>query len=97
MKLKPGYAKEYKRRHQNIWPELKELLTDAGIQEYSIWLDKETNILFALQKLSDDFDNSKLSEQPIMKKWWKYMKDLMETNEDMSPVCVELEDMFNMV
>lgn len=94
MKLKPGYAGEYKKRHQHIWPELKKLLTDAGIQEYSIWLDEETHILFAEQKLSDDFDGSKLPEQPVMKKWWEYMKDLMETHEDMSPVCKELKEVF---
>lgn len=94
MTLKPGFSEEYKRRHKSIWPELKKLLTDSGIQQYSIWLDNETNTLFALQKLSEDFDRSKVAEQPLMKKWWAYMKDLMETNDDMSPICKKLEEMF---
>lgn len=94
MKLKPGCADEYKKRHQNIWPELKELLLSAGIKEYIIVLDKETDILFASQKLPEDYDVEYLPQQPIMKKWWKYMSDLMETNDDFSPVCIELENMF---
>lgn len=96
MKLYPGYREEYKKRHRALWPELEALLTETGIVEYSIWLDTETDILFATQKLSDSFDPAKLSDHPLMKKWWAFMKDIMETNGDMSPVCVELEEMFVM-
>lgn len=96
MKLKSGYAEEYKKRHESLWPELKKLLVDEGIHDYVISLDKETNTLFAFQKLVDNFEISKLSEHPIMKKWWKYMADIMETNDDLSPVSVELEEMFYM-
>lgn len=96
MLLKPGYADEYKKRHDCIWPELKTLLNESGIRDYSIWLDEETNILFAIQKLPDQFDESTLSEDPVMKKWWKYMADIMDTNEDLSPVSVELKPMFFM-
>lgn len=96
MKLKPGCAEEYKKRHRDIWPELKQMLTDMGIADYVISLDHETNILFATQKLPDEFNGIKLSELPILKKWWKYMADIMETNEDFSPKCVELQEMFYM-
>lgn len=96
MKLYPGFAEEYKRRHKDLWPELKQLLNDAGIQEYAIWLDEETGILFASQKLSDDFDPSGLPDHPLMKKWWEHMRDIMETNDDFSPVCTELKEMFFM-
>lgn len=96
MKLKPGRAEEYKARHDHIWPELEKLLEEAGIQDYAIYLDKESHILFATQQLPDHFDNKKLADNPVMKKWWEYMADLMETNTDYSPVCVELEEMFYM-
>lgn len=96
MKLKPGCAQEYKRRHENIWPELKQLLSNVGIQDYSIYLDKDSHILFASQELPENFDDKKLTENPVMKKWWKYMADLMETNADYSPVCTELKEMFYM-
>lgn len=96
MKIKPGTQQEYERRHREIWPELKELLSDFGICEYSIWLDGETNTLFAIQGLPDDYDGTKLADHPVMKKWWNYMKDVSITNNDNSPVVVELTQMFYM-
>ncbi|SMO53949.1 L-rhamnose mutarotase [Gracilimonas mengyeensis] len=96
MKLKSGFKAEYKKRHDEIWPELEEALTEAGIHDYSIFLDEETNTLFAVQKLEDDFDGESLRELPIMKKWWDYMKDIMEVNPDNSPVEKSLEEVFHM-
>ena len=96
MKLKSGYEEEYKRRHDKIWPELVKELENAGVFDYSIYLDKETNILFAFQKLKDDNKADKLPESPIVKKWWAYMADIMETNPDNSPVCTDLTEVFHM-
>lgn len=96
MKLKSGFIEEYKKRHEEIWPELEEALTKAGIHDYSIFLDEETNILFAVQKLEDDFDGEALRELSIMRKWWNYMKDIMEVNPDNSPMEKPLEEVFYM-
>ncbi len=96
MKLKPGFKDEYKKRHDEIWPELEEALTEAGIHDYSIFLDEETNILFGVQMLEDNFDGQALRQLPVMKKWWDYMKDLMEVNPDNSPVESPLEQVFHM-
>ena len=96
MKLKPGYETEYKRRHDEIWPELKSFLTEAGIRDYSIYLDEETHILFASHKVTDDFDPDRIPNHPVVKKWWAYMADIMETNEDNSPITVPLIDVFYM-
>ncbi|QEG22890.1 L-rhamnose mutarotase [Mariniblastus fucicola] len=96
MKLKPGNTEEYVRRHDEIWPELKQLLKDAGISEYSIFLDAETDTLFAFQKVSGDGGSQNLKENPIVQKWWNYMADLMETNADNSPVSVPLQEVFYM-
>lgn len=96
MKLKPGNKAEYKKRHDKIWPELEKALVDAGISNYFIFLDEETDTLFALQKLDDDYDSQKLAELPIMKKWWNHMADLMLVNPDNSPVVVPLEEVFQM-
>jgi L-rhamnose mutarotase len=96
MKLKPGCAAEYRKRHELIWPELKELLAEAGIRDYVIFLDEGTGTLFASQQLPVDFDGGRLAAQPVMQKWWKYMADLMETNPDLSPVTEELQEMFYM-
>ena len=95
MKLKPGFEIEYKKRHDAIWPELQALLSDSGIQDYSIFLDEETLTLFAVQKISADFDENYLSNHPIVKKWWDYMADIMETNSDNSPVATSLIEVFH--
>jgi len=96
MKLKPGFEKEYKQRHDEIWPELSEELTKAGVSDYSIYLDEETLTLFACQKLSDDNTAVALPKTAIVKKWWAYMADIMETNPDNSPVCIPLKEVFHM-
>ena len=96
MKLKPGFQAEYKRRHDEIWPELEQLLSEAGIQDYSIFLDEETLTLFAVQKLTDDFEPSLIPSHPIVKKWWAYMADIMETNPDQSPITKPLQEVFHM-
>jgi L-rhamnose mutarotase len=93
MKLKPGYVAEYKKRHDEIWPELAQLLKDAGISDYSIFLDEETHTLFAVQKQAGQ-SSQDLGRTAIVKKWWAYMADIMETNPDHSPVTVPLPEMF---
>ena len=95
MKLKPGCEAEYKRRHDEIWPELSQLLQDAGISDYSIFLDEETHTLFAVQKQSGQ-SSQDLGKTEIVQKWWAYMADIMETNPDNSPVSVPLKEVFYM-
>lgn len=96
MKLKSGYADEYKRRHDSIWPELMKLLKTSGISDYSIFLDAETNTLFAVQKVEGDQGSQDLGKTEIVKKWWSYMADIMETNSDHSPVTMPLTEVFHM-
>jgi len=96
MHLKKGMKEEYKRRHDAIWPELQQLLKYAGISEYSIFLDEETNTLFAFQKVTAGSGSQDLGQNEIVKKWWKFMADIMETNADNSPVTAELEEVFYM-
>ncbi len=96
MQLKPGNEAEYKKRHDEIWPELSQLLKEAGISDYTIFLDEETLTLFGVQKLSDDNTADELPKLEIMKKWWAYMADLMETNPDNSPVQKSLREVFHM-
>ncbi|MEI7807012.1 MAG: L-rhamnose mutarotase [Verrucomicrobiota bacterium] len=96
MKLKPGVAAEYKKRHDEIWPELAAELKAAGISDYSIYLEEETRVLFAVQKLKDDNTAAALPASPIVRKWWDYMAPLMETNPDHSPVTSPLREVFHL-
>ena len=96
MKLNPGRIEAYKERHRDIWPELKQLLKDAGISEYSIFYDKETHFLFGFQKQAGKKGSQELGQTEIVKKWWDHMADIMETNPDNSPVSIPLEEVFFM-
>ncbi|MDD2462323.1 MAG: L-rhamnose mutarotase [Kiritimatiellia bacterium] len=96
MTLKPGVLAEYKRRHDEIWPELSQALSAAGISDYSIFLDEESLTLFAVQKLSETNTAAWLPQTEIMQKWWAYMAPLMEVNPDNSPVCTELPEIFHL-
>ena len=78
MFLKPGFEKEYEKRHAAIWPELKKMLSDGGVYDYSIYWDKDTNILFACQKTKGDESSQDMGANPIVQKWWDYMADIMD-------------------
>ncbi len=96
MKLKPGQKEEYRRRHAAIWPELVSLLHETGVSEYSIFLDEETNTLFAFQLQDGSQSSQDLGDNPVVQKWWAYMADIMDTNPDKSPVSIPLDEVFYM-
>ncbi|WP_296700624.1 L-rhamnose mutarotase [Algoriphagus sp.] len=96
MKLIPGNEEEYERRHREIWPELVTLLKETGIIDYQIFLDKETSCLFAFQVIEGNANSQDLGDTKIVQKWWKYMADIMETNDDNSPVSIPLPNVFNL-
>lgn len=94
MQLYKGFEAEYKKRHDALWPDLKQLLKSKGISEYSIFLDETTNSLFAVMKAENLEALNELPSNPVMKKWWDFMKDIMETNSDNSPVTIPLKEVF---
>lgn len=94
MKLFEGQEAEYKKRHDEIWPELQSLLKINGINEYSIFLDESTNSLFGVLKIDDAKILDTLPENDVMRRWWAYMADIMETNPDHSPVSIPLKEVF---
>ena len=96
MFLNPGCEAEYIRRHDEIWPDLVILLKDAGISNYSIHLDRETNVLFGYLERRDDHAMENLPDHPVMQRWWAHMGDVMRTNADGSPVAVALTETFYM-
>ena len=96
MKLKPGMEAEYEKRHDEIWPELQTLIKSAGISDYSIFLNHETLTLFAVQKQDGGSSSQDLGQNPIVQRWWEYMSDIMETNEDHSPVTIPLKEVFHL-
>jgi L-rhamnose mutarotase len=96
MKLKAGAVQEYRRRHDEIWPELSALLSGAGIYDYSIFLDEATLDLFAVLKLRPENEASSLPEHPVMRRWWDYMADLMEVEPGNRPKEWPLTQVFHL-
>ncbi len=94
MQLFAGKKEEYKKRHDQLWPELELLLKQTGINNYSIFLDESTNSLFGSLEIDDPKKLDTLPAHPVMQKWWVYMKDIMESNSDNSPLSTPLNEVF---
>lgn len=94
MQLHKGCESEYEKRHKEIWPELQQLLKETGIAGYSIFLDEATGELFGVMVASEPSKIDLLPSHPVMKKWWAYMKDIMDTHPDNSPVSRPLREVF---
>ena len=96
MFLNPGMKVEYKKRHDEIWPELVTLLSGAGISNYSIHLDQESDTLFGYLERTDNHGMTDLTKHLVMKKWWDHMKDIMKYNADGTPVAIAMDELFHM-
>jgi L-rhamnose mutarotase len=96
MYLVEGQEAEYERRHDEIWPDVKEALHSAGVYDYSISLDEETNTLFALQNRRSDHQADAVAESPVMRRWFEHMHGLLKTNPDGTPIVVPLREVFYM-
>ena len=94
MNLNSGQALEYEKRHDEVFPELAQALKDAGVSDYSIWLDPETNHLFAILTRASDHTLDALPDTDICKKWWAFMADIMETDEKNVPTQIPLKQVF---
>lgn len=96
MHLNDGMADEYRKRHTAIWPELVDLLHDAGVSDYSIHLDEETGLLIGVLTRTLGHNMDDLSNHPIMHEWWAMMADIMETAPDNAPISRLLTPLFHM-
>lgn len=96
MKLYPGMEQEYEKRHNELWPEMQEMIHQHGGRNYSIFLDPETDVLYGYIEIEDEELWAKGADTAINRKWWDFMADIMETNPDNSPVAVDLHPVFHL-
>lgn len=97
MYLKPGFEAEYERRHAQLWPELKQKISESGVRNYSIFWDKDTNILFGYQEVDGNANSQDVeAADEITLRWWDFMADIMEVNPDNSPVTESLKEVFHL-
>ena len=94
MYVKKEAYDEYKKRHDEIWPEMAAELKRHGAHNYSIFLHRETGQLFAYLEVESEEKWDQMASTEVCQKWWKYMDPLMETNEDHSPVSIDLDEVF---
>jgi L-rhamnose mutarotase len=96
MQLYAGQRDEYRHRHDPIWPELAAVLTAHGASNYSIFLDEDTNVLFAYVEVADEARWDAIAATEVCQRWWAHMADLMATNADHSPVSKDLVEVFHL-
>ncbi|MBI1389387.1 MAG: L-rhamnose mutarotase [bacterium] len=95
MRVNPDRHEEYRRRHNPIWPELEAELKSHGVHNYSIWLDEESSLLFASVEIEDEARWAAIAQTEACRRWWAFMKDIMPSNPDNSPVSKELTEVFH--
>ena len=79
--VKEGMLDEYIRRHDNLWPEMKDMLHEAGIRNYTIW--NVGNVLFGYYECdSVEYASAIQANSEITAKWDTYMKDVMVMEKD---------------
>ena len=81
-KIVPGMQEEYKKRHDNIWPEMKEVLANAGIVNYSIWMQGEELFGYYECEKGVAYAAKVQAESDVVKKWDEYMKDILIMEKD---------------
>jgi len=96
MKIYEGMADEYEKRHNELWPQMQDIIHEYGGKNYTIFLDKETNVLFGYIEIEDPEKWEKAADTAVNRKWWDFMADIMETNPDNSPVAADLKMVFHL-
>ena len=96
MKLYPGMEAEYEKRHNELWPEIQDMIHEYGGRNYTIFLDRETLVLYGYIEIEDAGKWDESADTAINCKWWDFMADIMETNPDNSPVSVDLKEVFHL-
>lgn len=96
MKLYPGMEAEYEKRHNELWPEMQDMIHEYGGKNYTIFLDRETLVLYGYIEVEDPAKWDESADTAINRKWWDFMADIMETNPDNSPVSVDLHEVFHL-
>ncbi|MCG6213661.1 MULTISPECIES: L-rhamnose mutarotase [Vibrio] len=94
MQLKPGFEAQYQQRHDELWPELAQTLKAHGAHNYSIFLHPDTLQLFGYVEVESQARWQTIANTEVCQRWWSFMAELMEVNDDSSPQSTPLTDMF---
>ena len=93
LKLRPGCAEEYRRRHAAIWPDMLRALRNAGVADYTIWLDTRSGTHYAAPR----WGPRARRRDPVFQRWQESMAELLEPDPDgCGPSTVPLEELFHL-
>ena len=87
---------EYQRRHAALWPEMRATLEGHGVRSYSIFLNPSLNLLFGYVECDSAEQWDAIASTEVCQRWWAYMRDVMPTNPDNSPVSTDLVEVFHL-
>ena len=96
MSVHPGQEEEYERRHRPIWQELTDTLIEHGVISYSIFFDPDTRDLFGYAEVESEERWDEIASTPVCRRWWHYMREIMPSNPDDSPVSRRLHEVFHL-
>ena len=96
MSVNADAHQEYEHRHRPIWEDLANVLKQHGVTNYSIFLDEQTSQLFGYAEIESEELWNAIAETDECRRWWKYMRDVMPSNEDNSPVSRGLREVFHL-
>lgn len=94
MQINPDAHQEYKKRHDEIFPELVAVLKSHGVHHYSIFLDSQRNLLFGYVEIENESRWNAIAQTEECQKWWAFMQDIMPSNPDNSPISQDLTQVF---
>ena len=81
LEVRPGYEEEYKKRHDEIWPEMVDMLREAGLRNYNIFRHGLTLFgYFETEDLKKSINHIAKSE--VNKKWAEFMAPIMKVDID---------------
>ncbi|GMA60750.1 L-rhamnose mutarotase [Alicyclobacillus fastidiosus] len=85
IRVKPEKLEEYKRLHADVWPDVKKMITECNIQNYSIY-HKEGFLFSYFEYVGDDYDRdmAKMAEDDMTQKWWNVCMPCQEPLETRS-------------
>ena len=96
MSVQPEAVATYRQRHDALWPEMRDLLKDHGVHNYSIFLDRSRGLLFGYVEVDTVERWSAIAQTPACQRWWAFMSDIMPSNPDNSPISQDLEEVFHL-
>jgi L-rhamnose mutarotase len=96
LQLPGSNVAEYRRRHDELWPELRDAIRAQGGHNYSIFALPDVDRVVGYLEVDDLERWNSGGESEITRAWWNFMADIMPTNRDHSPIQAPITEVFHL-